>query len=526
MSPASAAVKSTPSDAATLPVLVVCFLLSGCAALVYQIAWTREFALVFGTSELAVATVLAAYMGGLALGAWLVERWLPRISRPVRVYAALELGIAVGAVLLVPALLLASRTLLAAWFGGQDSPPSSEHVAISAFYLASAFVALAIPTTLMGATLPLLARHAVQEQGQIGRRIGFLYAANTAGAVAGALATAFVLLPALGLRRSVWVGATLNLLVFLLAAWLVRRERDAGRGAPGSGHHEHAPIRFAIGAPPGPGWVLPLMLLAGAISFMHEVLWTRMLAQIVGSSIYAFGVMVGSFLAGIALGGAAGALLARDRERSIDALAAALLAAGVWAAIAFLLLDARVPEQAGLSRNLFLGFLLLLPLTFAIGLTYPLAVRILADRPEEAAPASARVYAWNTVGGIGGSLAAGFFVSCSSLVPFRSPGQAGLHRSGIGRVGGAFTKAASRRYTGASASGRCSAKPAPRTAASAAVGCSTMAPGRPSSGVTTQRPAAMSARSSSKPRSIRPVVTRPPSISAHAHSPRCASAAR
>jgi spermidine synthase len=410
MSPASAAVKSTPSDAATLPVLVVCFLLSGCAALVYQIVWTREFALVFGTSELAVATVLAAYMGGLALGAWLVERWLPRISRPVRVYAALELGIAVGAVLLVPALLLASRTLLAAWFGGQDSPPSSEHVAISAFYLASAFVALAIPTTLMGATLPLLARHAVQEQGQIGRRIGFLYAANTAGAVAGALATAFVLLPALGLRRSVWVGATLNLLVFLLAAWLVRRERDAGRGAPGSGHHEHAPIRFAIGAPPGPGWVLPLMLLAGAISFMHEVLWTRMLAQIVGSSIYAFGVMVGSFLAGIALGGAAGALLARDRERSIDALAAALLAAGVWAAIAFLLLDARVPEQAGLSRNLFLGFLLLLPLTFAIGLTYPLAVRILADRPEEAAPASARVYAWNTVGGIGGSLAAGFFV--------------------------------------------------------------------------------------------------------------------
>ena len=148
-----------------MPVLVACFFLSGLAALVYQVAWTREFALVFGTSELAVATVLAAYMGGLALGAWLVERWLPRISRPVLVYAGLELGIAIGAVLIVPALLLASRALLVAWFGGQASPPSSEDVATSAFYLASAFVALAIPTTLMGATLPLLARHAVQERG-------------------------------------------------------------------------------------------------------------------------------------------------------------------------------------------------------------------------------------------------------------------------------------------------------------------------------------------------------------------------
>ena len=411
MSSASAAVKSPNADAATLPVLVICFLLSGFAALVYQIAWTREFALVFGTSELAVATVLAAYMGGLALGAWLVERWLPRISRPVLVYAGLELGIAVGAVLLVPALLLASRALLTAWFGGQPAPPSSEDVAISTFYLGSAFVALAIPTTLMGATLPLLARHAVQEREQIGRRIGFLYAANTAGAVGGALATAFVLLPAIGLRRSVWVGAALNLLVFVLAAWLVRQEGESPRAAAaGAQRPAGSRIRFPLGLPPGPGWVLPLMLLSGAISFTHEVLWTRMLAQIVGSSIYAFGVMVGSFLAGIALGGAAGALLARDRERSIDALAVALFAAGVWAGLAFLVLDAMVPAQAGLSRNLFFGFLLLLPLTFAIGLTYPLAVRVLADRPEEAAPASARVYAWNTVGGIAGSLAAGFLV--------------------------------------------------------------------------------------------------------------------
>jgi spermidine synthase len=392
-----------------LLLLSLCFVLSGFAALVYQTAWTRQFGLVFGTSELAVATVLAAYMGGLALGAAIVERLLPRISRPVLVYAALELGIAISAVALVPALVAGSRWLLVAWFGGQPSPPSSEQVGISLFYLVGAFVALAVPTTLMGATLPLLARHAVQDREQIGRRIGLLYASNTVGAVGGALATAFVLLPTLGLTRSIWVGAAFNLLVFLLAALLVQRESGVAAPLavvrPGPAHHG-----FRIGLPPTPGWVLPLMLLSGAVSFIHEVLWTRMLAQVVGSSIYAFGVMVGSFLSGIALGGAAGALVARSRATSINALSIALLAAGLWAGIAFLLLEQLVPAKAGLYANLSFAFLLLLPLTFAIGTTYPLAVRILADRAEDAAPASARVYAWNTVGGIAGALAAGFVI--------------------------------------------------------------------------------------------------------------------
>ena len=400
-----------PHEGALLLLLSLCFVLSGFAALVYQTAWTRQFGLVFGTSELAVATVLAAYMGGLALGAWIVERLLPRITRPVLAYAVLELGIAVAAVLVVPALIAASRALLAAWFGGQPAPPSSEQVGLAFFHLAGAFVALALPTTLMGATLPLLARHAVREREQIGRRIGLLYASNTAGAVAGALVTAFVLLPNLGLGRSIWIGAAINVVVFLLAALLVQQRSTAAAVQPAEPRGQAAPRpAFRIGLPPGPGWVLPLMLLAGTVSFLHEVLWTRMLAQIVGSSIYAFGVMLGSFLSGIALGGAAGALLARSRSASVTALAVALFAAGVWAAAAFLLLDGLMPAKAGLYPNLFFGFALLLPLTFAIGTTYPLAVRILADRAEDAAPASARVYAWNTVGGIAGALAAGFLI--------------------------------------------------------------------------------------------------------------------
>ena len=232
------------------------------------------------------------------------------------------------------------------------------------------------------------------------------------------LLTAFVLLPGLGLSRSIWIAAATNVLVFLLAAFLVQREALVGPSASGAGSDAGAarpvaPDRapgFPWIAPPSPVWVLPLMLVSGAVSFMQEVLWARMLSQIVGSSIYAFGVMVGSFLAGIALGGTVGALLASTRSRAIAALIVAQIVCAGAAAAAFLLLEQVVPARAGLLTNVFFGFALLLPLTFAIGTTYPLAVRILADAPEQAAAASARVYTWNTVGGILGSIAAGFFV--------------------------------------------------------------------------------------------------------------------
>jgi spermidine synthase len=422
MSPAPEAVNHPRATIATLLLLCGCFVLSGIAALIYQTAWTRQFAIVFGTSELAVATVLAAYMGGLALGAWLAERFLPRVTRPVMTYALLELGIAAGALFAVPFLLWLANRGLIAFFGGQPAPSDSDHAATTVFYLVSAFIALALPTSLMGATLPTLARYAVANEAQIGRRIGLLYAMNTAGAVFGALLTAFFLLPEFGLSHTIWCGAALNALVFLLAAALAQRVSGKRRDKYYTGDAAvPRPVRPAtFNRCPAPGWVLPLMLLAGAVAFFQEVLWTRMLAHVVGSSIHAFGVMVASFLTGIALGGFIGATLARTREAAVHALAGALMLAAAAAAVAYLQLDRLMPGVGGLMQNgRDLGFvhvpwnavfsgLLLLPMTVAIGMTYPLAVRILARDADDAAPASARVYAWNTVGAIVGSLAAGF----------------------------------------------------------------------------------------------------------------------
>jgi spermidine synthase len=390
-----------------------CFGLSGLAALVYQTAWTRQFALVFGTSELAVAAVLAAYMGGLALGARLIESWLPRIARPVRCYAWLELGIGMSAIVLVPLLLRTTQSLLVAWFGGLAAPPDSGATGSTLFYVLGAMATLLVPTTLMGATLPLLARDGVHEERQIGVRIGTLYACNTAGAVAGALATGMVLLPAIGLRATNWTAAGINLLVFGLAILLAQLERTRA-GEVAATRPVIATLDQGIAAAAGTGprvpWILPLILVSGAVSFTLEVLWTRMLQRIVGSSIQSFSVMVASFLFGIAVGGALGARLTQRREGAAFAFALSQLAVAGGIMIAWQALAQWADAPRALPARIAFGFALLLPMTIAIGITYPLAVRVLATGVADAPLASARVYSWNTVGAIVGALAGGFLL--------------------------------------------------------------------------------------------------------------------
>lgn len=383
----------------------LCFILSGVAALIYQTAWMRQFSLVFGTSELAVASVLAAYMGGLAFGAYLAEKLIRRIRQPVLWYAALELGIALTAITFIPAGLNLSENLLIRAFGGQTAPPDARMDNATLFYLISAFTVLMIPTTLMGATLPLLARHAVHSRQQIGRRIGLLYACNTGGAVAGALSGSLLLLPTFGLMKTVWTAAAINLFVATLALMFSRLTTDFPQPIS-TATKARERLRFGI----SPAWILPLILLSGAVSFLHEVLWTRILGHILGSSLYAFGVMVASFLAGIALGGGLGAALASRRQHAARCLAIAELTAALAAIASWYALALVDQDFGGLTQRIGFGFCVLFPLAFAVGLTYPLAVRVLARGVDDAASASARVYSWNTVGAIIGALAGGFFI--------------------------------------------------------------------------------------------------------------------
>ena len=382
--------------------LVGCFLLSGIAALIYETAWTQEFALVFGATELAVVTVLAAYMAGLTLGSAAGGRWSRRVERPILAYAVLEAGIALAA-LAVPAAVGLARRLNVALFGGAELPPAAGAPASVAFHLFSSFAILLIPTALMGATLPLLMRHVVAAERQLGPRAGVLYAANTIGAAMGTLLTAFVLLPRVGLDGAVWAAVALNGLVFVLAALLSAVSGPAPKPAPAE----------ASPAAAGSSVILPLIAVSGMVSFTLEVAWTRLLSHVLGGSIYAFATMLAAFLTGIALGSAAASRLATDRERARRAFAVVQLLVAVLSVAAFLLVDRFAESWAALvgggqlMGGAWLCAATLLPSTLGIGATFPLAVRILAARAEDAGPATARVYAWNTVGAVAGAMGAG-----------------------------------------------------------------------------------------------------------------------
>jgi spermidine synthase len=386
--------------------LLACFFLSGLAALVYQTAWTREFAFVFGTSDLAVATVLAAYMGGLAAGAAVAGRLIRRIRRPLLAYGLLELGIALAA-LAVPFAIQGSRILYVLAFGSRGSPPGEGGLPSALFFLASSFAILLVPTALMGATLPLLARHAVREDAEIGARIGALYASNTLGAVFGVVLAAFLLLPALGLRSTVLVAVALNGVVFAAAALLER----VSPFVPPTPSAATSPTLL------GDSRILPLIALSGAASFGYEVLWTRLLSHVLGGSVYAFGTMLASFLVGIAIGSAVAVRWTRTRESAARAFAVAQLGTASLSLVAYGLVD-QLPRFAvamdGGGARLFVDAMLaisfLLPAALCIGATFPLAVRHAATSADHAAASSARVYAWNTLGAIVGSVGAGFFV--------------------------------------------------------------------------------------------------------------------
>ncbi|MEO1084192.1 MAG: hypothetical protein AAFY88_08110 [Acidobacteriota bacterium] len=284
--------RSTPDS--FIPVLC-CFVLSGAAGLIYQTAWTDELSLAFGTSELAVAAVLAAYMAGLMAGAWTIERLLSRVRRPLRTYAWLEVGIAATA-LLVPVGIAAAQRLQVALF----SQPEMGGIGASSafFYLAVSFAVLLPPVALMGATLPLLILHSVRSDEDVARRTGLLYGANTVGAAVGALVTAFVILPALGLEPTVWIAVALNLLVAAIALFGIRG------GATALAAPKAAPANARSTELGGRRFVLPVMLLSGAVAFGWEILWTRLLGHLLGGSIYAFGLMLGVFLIGLAAGSA------------------------------------------------------------------------------------------------------------------------------------------------------------------------------------------------------------------------------
>ena len=388
-------------------VVALCFALSGFAGLLYETVWFRQFAGVFGTSEAAMGAVLAGYMGGLTLGAIAAARWGRRVTRPVLAYGLLELGVAVGA-LLIPLGLDVAGTVRVLLCGGQALPPDAGGWLEIVVNTSGTFLLLLLPTACMGATLPLLAAHVVRPGEPAEGRIATLYGINTLGAVLGTLVTAFVCLPNFGLSLTVLVGVGINLAVFGLAWWVQSGE---GRGVRGEGRAKTdaaAPESVLRLTPSGSPILLAIVFASGLTAFAYEVTWTRILGHILGGSVFAFATMLAAFLIGISAGGLfAGAAIKRGRSARSMLVAAQVMTA-VGTAVAFVLVEWLPSWRSGLDAQSWLGgsllsLIVLLPSTLGIGLTLPLAI----EWCRGDAASAGRLYAASTLGAICGALLAG-----------------------------------------------------------------------------------------------------------------------
>src|SRR5713101_6120092 len=387
----------------------VLFFLSGATGLIYELLWVRVLYQSFGSTIQSVTTVVAAYMGGLGLGAWLFGRIADRTDRPAVLYGRLEIAIGVFGVL--SPLVLGLAHWLYIGTAGALALGGSASVALR-FGLAA--LVLLIPTTLMGGTLPVLTRAFTGEDRSLLKpSLGRLYGLNTLGAMVGTALAGFFLIEFVGVRFSLGVTALLN---FAIGAAAIRLSQERGLSDPGRQPGEHET------PPRNPLRTLALVLL-GITAFaalLDEIAWTRVLVMIVGGSTYAFTLILLVFLLGIGLGSM---VVARRSVPRADTAAAAALAQGVTglgaAALflffgflpAYIIAVFQISGLTAASRLVLMavaiGAVVLIP-AIGMGMTFPLLTDLTArDREARGADVGA-AYALNTIGSILGAVLTGF----------------------------------------------------------------------------------------------------------------------
>jgi spermidine synthase len=416
-----------------LAAIYALFFLSGAAALVYQVVWVRSLTQVFGGSHQAVTAVLGIFMVGLALGGYTLGRLVDRIGRPLHVYGVLELGIA-GSALAFMGLMRIYPALYVPLAQGRDD----SIVYLTAVRTAFALVALIVPTTLMGGTLPVLSRFVSRRLETLGTSLSFLYGLNTLGAVFGALLAGFVLLRLYSVTATVMMTVATNTLIGLISIALQAAcSRDARRATPEgvSAHRlEDSPLALAEGH--RQSFASRIVLwgigISGFCALGYEVLWTRILTLAVGASVYGFTIMLVAFLTGIALGSKVYGLVTAilwPRKRAGDSLVITAFGIvqvmiGITALLVTVFLR-DVPVNAVRIQGLFLqsgvvdfaarqwssfalAFLYMMGPAFLMGIAFPLAGEVHVRRRQTVGSAVGEVLAYNTVGAVLGAWISGF----------------------------------------------------------------------------------------------------------------------
>ena len=384
-----------PAGVRVLPLLVLLFVGSGCAALIYEIVWFQLLELVIGSSAVSLGLLLGTFMGGMCLGSLLLPRLVPALYHPLRVYACLELAIAGFALFVLFAVPYGGRFYAAAV--GFGLPGLLLRAIICGLLLLP-------PTLLMGATLPAMARWVKATPSGISW-LGYLYGGNIAGAVLGCLVAGFFLLRLYDVATATYAAVLINLTVGLSALGLARLAPGGGAGRE---VHE------------GPARGIRLVYLAIALSGLcalgAEVVWTRLLSLMLGPTVYTFSLILAAFLIGLGFGASAGSLIARVTSRPRVALGVCqfLLAGAVgWAAWGISSTLPYLPVSTSLSPGPWYMFQLdlmrclwvVLPAACLWGASFPLALASAASPGEDTGRLAGRVYAANTAGAIIGSVA-------------------------------------------------------------------------------------------------------------------------
>ena len=376
--------------------LLLLFVGSGCAALIYENVWLQLLQLVIGSSAVSLGVLLGTFMGGMCLGSLLLPRYVPADRHPLRVYAWLELGIAAIGILLLFGMPLISY-LYTAWAGEGGA-------GIFLRALAAA-ICLLPPTMLMGATLPAMSRW-VQTTPEGVSWLGFFYGGNTFGAVLGSLLAGFYLLRVHDLAIATYAAVALNLLVAGIALLIARTVSHA------AATDVDERVRIAPGA-----WAIYVAIgLSGMTALAAEVIWTRMLSLLFGATAYTFSLILAVFLFGIGIGSSAGSALARNLERPRIAFGwcqMLLCGAIAWAAYMLALSLPYWPIDPSLALkpaytfqlDLARGLWVLLPSAILWGASFPLALASVASKGQDPGRLVGGVYAANTVGAIIGAVA-------------------------------------------------------------------------------------------------------------------------
>ena len=404
---------------------LVAYACSGLAGLIYEVSWTRLLTLHIGHTTAAASAVVAAFLGGLAVGAAavgpLASRWSPRDS--LKAYVGLELAVVVAAALLP--LELSALTPLLRWAYG-DGEPS---LLFPLIRIAACLVMVFIPALALGATFPLAIRWFADGSDQPARQGSTLYFLNTVGAAAGALLAGFVLIPRLGIANTTYVGMTASL-VAAACVWMVlwtSHNTAVVRRGGSLDPPADPPVRPALKSRPydlrDRAWLPAVVLgLSGFASLLHEIAWTRILSLVLGPTTYAFAAALAAVIAGVAIGSGVGTWIVSRTEKPAAWLASTLSLAALITSWTYSLAGNQIPmivarQVAGsssvfdqlLTQGALLTAALVVPTAACLGAAFPLALSLAADPARDAASRFSLVYAINTLGAVSGSLAAGFW---------------------------------------------------------------------------------------------------------------------